>query len=579
MTDANLSPQSAEKAAGLRSRLIEGLKPDQLRAARKLSRAFSPFKEDVEAELESGTNDETTLNQNSTPPAPPGQGTLKKREERLPNAPTVINSATNDRLFHDGRASGVFNGYDHLGDEAGRDGYGKWTYRNGRWRRVLVRIPDAALASQATAPLLSAAEMSWFGRQYHHVAAKLLDRTPLKFQSVSETDSHLKDYAAKGGNGLSVTYADLIRKAFRKEWWAADYENKRLTVEEGDALTGQRPELRQMEANFSLFWGIALMAYQQELMSSNTEFDHLMDKRRRGESLYPKGTSAAERKRIQEVLKGYRTFQEHACADCHRAPEFAGATRATVYGPILEFEGPLDAVNAETEQNEFANWLAAGQPGIDARIERMLFRPDQAPRFYDSGFYNIGVTPDDPTNSAFDPGVAGDVRIDLSADSQGALLSISQRFGQGLVSDLLLRKPFLTHSLARRHNDHWSSTVGSFKTPTMRNVALTPPYFHNGDEATLELVLNHYQTAGQETPVNSNLHPALMPTAGEPAETNVPPSLRPALLAFLNALTDERVRTSEAPFDHPSLNIPVNAAVDESSGRTPASNMKPAVDF
>lgn len=312
-----------------------------------------------------------------------------------------------------------------------------------------------------------------------------------------------------------------------------------------------------------------------------------MELRRQGETLYPPDITPEARQHRQSILRGFKTFQDHACADCHRAPEFAGATRATVYGPILEFEGPLDAINAETEQNEFANWLAAGQPGLDARVERMPFRPEMAPRFYDSGFYNIGVTSDDPAMPGFNPGIAGEVRMDLS-NQQGALLSIVQRFGQGLVSDLLLdRTPYVTFSLARQHSDRWASVLGSFKTPTMRNVALTAPYFHNGDEVSLEMVLKHYAEAGASVdeagspraePINRFLHPAVLQIGKEPAETNVPPSLRLELIDFLNALTDDRVRQNAAPFDHPSLMIPTSAEVN-SRGRTKTDDLKPASGF
>ena len=33
-----------------------------------------------------------------------------------------------------------------------------------------------------------------------------------------------------------------------------------------------------------------------------------------------------------------------------------------------------------------------------------------------------------------------------------------------------------------------------FKVPSLRNVALTAPYFHNGSAATLEAVLDHYNS-------------------------------------------------------------------------------------
>lgn len=45
---------------------------------------------------------------------------------------------------------------------------------------------------------------------------------------------------------------------------------------------------------------------------------------------------------------------------------------------------------------------------------------------------------------------------------------------------------------------------GAFKTPTLRDVALTAPYFHNGSAATLMDVVEHYARGGDDT---SNLSP------------------------------------------------------------------------
>ena len=49
--------------------------------------------------------------------------------------------------------------------------------------------------------------------------------------------------------------------------------------------------------------------------------------------------------------------------------------------------------------------------------------------------------------------------------------------------------------------------VGKFKVPTLRNVALTAPYMHDGSAKTLDAVLDHY-SAGGRTIVGS-------PNAGE----------------------------------------------------------------
>ncbi|MDM9385283.1 cytochrome c peroxidase [Chlorogloeopsis sp. ULAP01] len=41
------------------------------------------------------------------------------------------------------------------------------------------------------------------------------------------------------------------------------------------------------------------------------------------------------------------------------------------------------------------------------------------------------------------------------------------------------------------------SDMGRFKAPTLRNIALTAPYMHDGSIATLEEVIDHYQAGGR----------------------------------------------------------------------------------
>ena len=42
--------------------------------------------------------------------------------------------------------------------------------------------------------------------------------------------------------------------------------------------------------------------------------------------------------------------------------------------------------------------------------------------------------------------------------------------------------------------------MGAFKTPHLRNVALTPPYMHDGSEPTLEAVIEFYDRGGNPNP-------------------------------------------------------------------------------
>jgi cytochrome c peroxidase len=76
---------------------------------------------------------------------------------------------------------------------------------------------------------------------------------------------------------------------------------------------------------------------------------------------------------------------------------------------------------------------------------------------------------------------------------------------------------------------------GKFKTPSLRNVALTAPYMHDGRFATLEEVIAHYDHGVQRAPtLDPNL--AKHPAAGIALSAED----RGALAAFLRALTDAR---------------------------------------
>jgi hypothetical protein len=105
---------------------------------------------------------------------------------------------------------------------------------------------------------------------------------------------------------------------------------------------------------------------------------------------------------------------------------------------------------------------------------------------------------------------------------------------------------------------------GAFKTPGLRNIALTAPYFHNGSRLTLEQVIEFYDRGGDVRGLDGNDTSGYMgPEATNGGTSNVHPNIRPLglsaqersdLAAFLrNALTDPRVACERAPFDHPSL--------------------------
>ena len=102
---------------------------------------------------------------------------------------------------------------------------------------------------------------------------------------------------------------------------------------------------------------------------------------------------------------------------------------------------------------------------------------------------------------------------------------------------------------------------GAFKSPGLRNVELTGPYFHTGGAATLEQVLEFYARNG-DVPAGGNLGPGM-------GNIRLNPQERTQIVEFLKALTDDRVRFERAPFDHPSLCVPVGYAENPVGVLTP----------
>jgi cytochrome c peroxidase len=70
---------------------------------------------------------------------------------------------------------------------------------------------------------------------------------------------------------------------------------------------------------------------------------------------------------------------------------------------------------------------------------------------------------------------------------------------------------------------------GKFKTPTLRNVAQTAPYMHDGSEATLAQVVDFYDRGGIANPNRSKEIKPLDLSAQEKRD----------LVAFLESLTGE----------------------------------------
>ena len=205
---------------------------------------------------------------------------------------------------------------------------------------VPVRIRFSSLASQSVGPPLSDFEMAFgfadpnltdgdpttgVGRNWQKIGKKLLQDgvTPLAKQLVDVTDSRIGPWSNQGGSecialgrptaigkpGLCTTYTELIEAAFTDELWNnADqhlagtvvpmnndcdpgeqiheldmtatcdpFDGYVIETAEAAADPANTNQFTQMEANFSLFFGLSVQAYEQLLIPDETPWDKFND--------------------------------------------------------------------------------------------------------------------------------------------------------------------------------------------------------------------------------------------------------------------------------------------------------------
>ena len=106
--------------------------------------------------------------------------------------------------------------------------------------------------------------------------------------------------------------------------------------------------------------------------------------------------------------------------------------------------------------------------------------------------------------------------------------------------------------LGRPSNDPFTpSNDGKFKAPSLRNVALTAPYMHDGRFKTLEQVIAHY--SGKVRP-HPNLGLAFEDNSSDKRESGFQfnKTQQQALVAFLKTLTDKSF-VADAKFSDPFI--------------------------
>jgi cytochrome c peroxidase len=224
----------------------------------------------------------------------------------------------------------------------------------------------------------------------------------------------------------------------------------------------------------------------------------------------PDGVAAAN------AIAGDPEYQRMFMSAYGRSPNYDDIARA-----VATFERTLVFLDAPFDG------FAAGQPNaIPAAAQQgwVLFNGKgrcvtchainpSNPLGADNRFHNIGVA---ARHKDFEK-LAGQALATLA--TSGGPEAVDQL---ALTSDLSELGRFL---VSKQRSD-----IGAFKTPQMRNIALTGPYMHDGSMQTLWDVMDHYNKGGE---ANTYLDGGIEPLALSEAEID-------QLVAFMFTLTDRR---------------------------------------
>ncbi|MCC6538515.1 MAG: hypothetical protein IT162_13245 [Bryobacterales bacterium] len=362
---------------------------------------------------------------------------------------------------------------------------------------VRISISNSSLASQAVGPPTSDFEMSFAGRTFPDVGRKMLGLQPLAKQKVSMSDSVLGSYA--NGAGLGAWSGQKYDALIRSAFHSKWWGGSQIVVVNPDrsvAFRAARTGAANEYTQMEYNFSLFFGLAVQLYEASLIPDDTRFDR-------YDSKTGSL----TSFELAGKHVFEgKGKCANCHGGSQFS---------------------NASVE-------IAANKP-----IERMIMGNGQ-PAVYDTGFYNIAVRP-----TAEDLGVGG-------VDPFGNPLSFSRLFQRGPSF------PFVTGDPASLSGVLSAServaVDGAKKTAPLRNVALTAPYFVNGGMLSLRQVVDFYNRGGDFARQNADNLDADIESLG------LTDFEKESLVAFLNTLTDDRVKFNRAPFDHPSLQIPLGGA-------------------
>lgn len=220
------------------------------------------------------------------------------------------------------------------------------------------------------------------------------------------------------------------------------------------------------------------------------------------------------RERYTAVFGAPGSDDEHIAVNLAKA---LAAYQETLRSARTPFDDFRDAVQ-RGDRAAAAAYPQAAQRGLALFVGRAkCYVCHSGPAFSNGEFHDIGL-PHFAAPGRVDPGRFGGIRA-LQASRYNLL---------GPFSDDASRASAISTRHVRLEHRHW----GEFKVPSLRNLAPTAPYMHDGSLPDLRAVLRHYSELNEER-LHADGEKLLVPLRLSEQETE-------DLLAFLHSLNAPR---------------------------------------